>query len=382
MESVAVGVLVEEGCQRGAAELSLAPQHRQKGSALLAQKHSFPPGLLQAIVASIEAFPLRVWVVDNSGSMNMSGGSRIVESKGKVRASHACACVNVTRWAELGDSVRMAAEITTALGARTDFNLLNATPAGQFFTVGFDERIGIPPNTLCDEAGMSKVMSESPCGRTPLTQAVQAIIAAVAPVAHKLQASGQQVAVIIATDGLPDDSNSFLAALQQLQQLPVWIVVRLCTDDVRSRSTMCEAVVEYWGSLDKQLEAPLEVLDDLIGESEEIYAVSPWLTYGPPLHYAREFGSKNKLFDLLDERKLLPSQVKELVESILGCKPLPEPEVDISDFIKAVKAEQANIPLVFDPKRRLRLPWFDVKGMRQLISSDSSYVWLAMQCVL
>lgn len=147
--------------------------------------------------------------------------------------------MNVTRWAELGDSVRMATEITTALGARTDFNLLNATPAGQFFTVGFDERIGIPPNTLCDEAGMSKVMSESPCGRTPLTQAVQAIIAAVAPVAHKLQASGQQVAVIIATDGLPDDSNSFLAALQQLQQLPVWIVVRLCTDDVRSHSMLC-----------------------------------------------------------------------------------------------------------------------------------------------
>ena len=52
-----------------------------------------------------------------------------------------------------------------------------------------------------------------------------------------------------------------------------------------------------------------QVLDDERGEAQEIYAFNPWLTYGPPLHRAREFGLKHRLFDLLDETRLMPSQV-------------------------------------------------------------------------
>lgn len=93
--------------------------------------------------------------------------------------------------------------------------------------------------------------------------------------------------------------------------------------------------------------------------SQEIAAVTPWLTYGPPLHFAREFGCKNKLFDLLDETKLLPSQAKELAELILGCGPLPEPELSFPDFLNALKGAQARVPAVFHPLKMAPLPWFD-----------------------
>lgn len=55
-----------------------------QGMALLANKHSYPQGLLRSMLASVQGFPLRIWVVDNSGSMNSSGGSRIVKSGNNV----------------------------------------------------------------------------------------------------------------------------------------------------------------------------------------------------------------------------------------------------------------------------------------------------------
>jgi len=333
---VAVGVPVKTGTtQEGVESLSA---------------RGFPPGLVNALRESVDRFPVRFWVVDNSGSMNHADGTRLVPNAGKLVP------VASTRWAEIGDTVMASAEIATALTARTDYILLNPRPEGVHFTVADPGDSALACGRPMDLASMSALMKNgSPSGTTPLTEAVQKLYALIAPAKEKLAAHGQQVCVVLATDGLPDDAPGFVEAVRALQTLPVWLVVRLCTNQ--------SDVVEYWNALDAKLEAPLEVLDDVVGESEEVRGPNPWLTYGPPLHSAREFGLQSKLFDLLDEHRLIPSQVKQFAELLLGCPPLPEPEIDAKAFAKALQGALAELPPVYDPQTKTMKAWIDVKKL-------------------
>ena len=69
-------------------------------------------------------------------------------------------------------------------------------------------------------------------------------------------------------------------------------------------------MVDYWNAIDNQLEAEIDVLDDLAGEAQEVCSANPWLNYAEPMHKLREFGIDIKEFDLLDEGKLSLEQVR------------------------------------------------------------------------
>jgi hypothetical protein len=86
-------------------------------------------------------------------------------------------------------------------------------------------------------------------------------------------------------DGLPTDiygrcdNNTkleFTEALQSLEGLPIWIVIRLCTNE--------DEVVGFYNNLDPDLERNIDVLDDFSQEAEEVCKHNPWLNYALPLH--------------------------------------------------------------------------------------------------
>lgn len=331
--------------------------------ATLASK-GFPAGLYGMLQSSVQAFPIRFVVVDNSGSMNSGDGSRLMkDSQGNYKVLRA------TRWQELCDTLISLSEISTSLGARTDFHLLNpgtssATPpgGGQYLSLctdayGFVTAAG----ATVDHAQLSAFFKGlSPTGTTPLAESLHQIISTIQPVAEKMRHNGQKAVVVIATDGLPNDKNAFLRALQQLQALPVFPIVRLCTND--------DNVVQYYSDLDKSLEHPLEVLDDEAGEAQEIRAVNPWLTYGQPLHLAREFGLHDKLYDILDEQPLLPSQAKQLIERLLGCAELPEPELEPAAFVSAVERALGSQPKVFDLNMNRKDNWVKPEMLKRMLN--------------
>lgn len=134
---------------------------------------------------------------------------------------------------------------------------------------------------------MAKVIKDladlEPRGLTPLAAATNRITAKIVPMAPALMMKNQRVCVVIATDGTPTD-NGFQEALGRLQALPVWVVVRLCTDE--------DSVIDYYNDLDAAMEAPMEVLDDLLGEAHEVCKLNRWCaTARPPTRLTSDSNS-------------------------------------------------------------------------------------------
>ena len=187
----------------------------------------------------------------------------------------------------------------------SEFRLLNGAAPVLVGTssVFAPESESLSPGAVSNLSRLLAAFEESPSGQTPLCWHIRDVIKHIEPIANKLRQAGQKIAIIIATDGEPTDGD-LVETLRPLQQLPVWLIIRLCTDD--------ERIVSFWNNVDTQLELDMDVIDDLFRESEGINAVNGWLTYSEPLHRLREFGITVKEFDLLDESTLTGDQVRSV----------------------------------------------------------------------
>lgn len=276
--------------------------------------NKWPTGLQEEYLRGLSGTAKVFVLVDDSGSMNTSDSRKFIKHGAKF------APVTCSRWAELHESIQFLAGLAHSSKHPTTFRLLNnASPI----------TIGGPKDDGSAYGQLTEAMQLPPNGGTPLCAHMNAIVAEIAAMNAELRASNKKVKVIIATDGEPSDGD-LSEALRQLKTLPVWLVLRLCTDD--------ERVVSYWKNVDTDLELNMEVLDDLSQESSIVAELNPWLLYSEPLHRLRETGCMVRELDFLNEVKLTADQVRTVCILIFGAKyrDLPHPEVDWKGFVTAV----------------------------------------------
>jgi len=308
-------------------------------------QQGFTEGMATALSKNCSDFPLRIWIVDNSGSMNIADGQRIVATASSTQVKSA----PCTRWKEIQETVEYHIQMSGLLKAPTIFRFLNH-PDGAFpqeFSVA-DK--GDSDTQIADDVSeaLRIIRGTSPTGATPLTFHVREIHQMVQGIQPSLRAEGKRVAVILATDGLPSNNlgvsgeselKEFTDAMRLLEGLPIWIVVRLCTDN--------DEIVEFYNNLDNNLELSIEVLDNYTSEADEMHQANSWLNYCLALHRMRELGFQHRIFDLLDERSLTISELREFFLLMFGVGKfdgVPEPELDFKGFMtsldRIVKSEK------------------------------------------
>lgn len=124
--------------------------------------------------------------------------------------------------------------------APTNFRLLNNPglgPGSQEFNIGIQSESMIQNDVSNAMNIMSRVR---PSGLTPLTDHIREIHTIISSMQSSLQAQGNRVVVVLATDGLPTNEfaettdyvkEEFVQSLRSLEGLPVWLVIRLSTDE-------------------------------------------------------------------------------------------------------------------------------------------------------
>ena len=148
--------------------------------------------------------------------------------------------VKCSRWAELTDALKFHVGFAKAASAPTEFRLLN----GPVVRVGFDPYEGPEGVNTLNEA-----FSQMPNGGTPLCRHIREIEAQIRGYEAQLRASNQKAVIIIATDGEASDGD-VASALRPLKDLPVWVIVRLCTNE--------DNIVDYWNNIDGVLELNMD----------------------------------------------------------------------------------------------------------------------------
>lgn len=311
------------------------------------QRQGFSSGMIRAFVALKKSSPVRIWILDNSTSMNVSDAHIL-------RNRQNC---NTTRWEELKECVAYHADFAVRFQLPSRYSLLN-NPGSvpQYFSIA-------QTGSLAQEQQvMNRLLSQViPAGPTPLAAQLRILRDYIVSIAPELRAKNQTVPIIVATQGLPSNSRGetshetvveFTNVLRSFEKpFPVWIVLRICSDD--------ETAMMFYNSLDSQLNLDLDVLDDIYGEALEVFLRNPWLTYSLALHRFRESGFPVPVLDAIDERALTLPELWQFCSFLFDVK-IPDPVTNWLAFLKTLEACLIREQLQWNPVTKTMMPWINV----------------------
>jgi len=284
--------------------------------------------------------------------------------------------INCTRWEELRESVVYHASLSAILEAPTYFRLLNEIYGkgrrSQFFNVAVKGSAHTGEDLI---TAKNIINSVRPSGVTPLTEHIVNIRREIIEMARSLRDQGQRAVVVIATDGSPSDENGytsslvksqFLDALRSLEGLPVWIVIRLCTDE--------DDVVDFYNNIDEELELSIDVLDDFTAEAEEVCHFNPWINYTLVIHRMRELGFYDRTFDMIDERTLNKSELRDYCKVLFGAGKMdgiPDPNIHWEDFSKRIMELAIKEGNFWNPFKKKMMPLIDKRALDRTYSGNN-----------
>ena len=316
---------------------------RQAATSFLTD-NGWPSGLIECMLGGLKTIPYRFMIIDDSGSMGAYDGMVMHMTKNGQPKMIKC-----SRWAELAAAMTFHGKFSNIAKAPTEFRFLNN---GLPIVIGEGEDDGQALRSF------ESRLEQGPSGGTPLVRHIREVAAKIRQMTPELRARGQRVSVTIATDGQSSDGD-VAGALKQLLGLPVWTVIRLCTDE--------ENVVDYWNNIDSNIELEMDVLDDLSGECQEVMDMNPWLTYGEPMHRFREFGTSRKELDALDESLLSPDMMRGIMATLFGgnTRDYPHPEVDFEGLVHLIKEKMDREPTIWSPKTKKLVSWVNLGQLKK-----------------
>ena len=314
--------------------------------------NGWPSGLGKTFMESNEHIDLRFVIIDNSRSMLKREAHRLIG--GRVDDPHMEVC---SRWEQVTSSILSLISLADAAEAPTEVRLLNkAEPV----MVG----LGISETSMEE---ITTLLAIEPSGLTPLCKQLQEVIDTIRDMEQQLRDSGKKAFLLIVTDGESTDGN-VAEMLKTLQGLPLQIVIRMCTEELE--------VCDYWENINASLDLDIRILNDVMVEAQRCMESNPWLTYGEPIHHAREFGMMLNVpaLDAMKDRPLTKGEIKTLAKILLSREDyggvLPDPEVDWELFIQGVISLQQQVPLVYCPLKKVMKPWFNAYELRKYIVDE------------